>query len=681
MRFGNGPPWRPVSFWLRVLIRPTGSWLLAAARSRGALLLLLLLAWWAYRPGLSGGFLFDDFINLDALGRDGPVDGPAALLRYLTSGTADPIGRPLSLLTFLLDARDWPADPAPFLQTNLLLHLLNGALLFGLLRRLEAILGTVSARGRTIALLATACWLLHPLLVSTTLYVVQREAMLPATCLLSGLLAYVHGLQRYVHSRGRQGLGWMVAGLLGGGGLGLLAKANGVLMPLLAWTLHGSVLRLATRELVDDASRRRLARTRLALIVAPSLLVLGYAAHFLLAWQQVPAGRPWSIGQRVLTEPRILLDYLGLLAVPRAVSTGLFNDDYLVSTSLWQPLSTLPALVAVVGLLAGAFALRARAPRFAAAVLFFFAGHLLESGAIPLELYFEHRNYLPALLLGWPLAAALVRWRQPAALRALLGIGLVALLAITTWQRATLWGHPAALSAAWATRNPQSPRAQAAWAITMQQAGFPAAAGARLAGLWRAHPDDLQIALNAIDARCASGALTPAEAAALASTLRAARVDADLLRQWLADRVLEGDCGTEEDLARWISAAAANPTFNPQAGGDRNVAPLRAALALRRGQRALALEDFNRAFLADPRPRTADNQAALLAAHGAYAEALAHLDFYERHRDRIAPPPPGMPWIHAQVLAWQDYWPRRIATLRGRITQAMRAATEAHGTR
>src|SRR5688572_2168657 len=97
---------------------------------------LLALAWCAYRPGLSGGFLFDDFANLPSLGAGGRIDNAAAFWRYLTSGSADPTGRPVSLLSFLIDARDWPADAAPFLRTNVLLHLLNGALLFVLLRTL-----------------------------------------------------------------------------------------------------------------------------------------------------------------------------------------------------------------------------------------------------------------------------------------------------------------------------------------------------------------------------------------------------------------------------------------------------------------------------------------------------------------------------------------------------------------
>src|SRR6185369_4769326 len=127
-------------------------------------------------PGLRGGFLFDDFANLPALGAFGPIDNVATFLYYITSGSADPTGRPLALLSFLIDARNWPADPAPFKRTNLLLHLLNGALLGWLLLRLGKALALDATRATIAAVFGSALWLLHPLLVSTVLYIVQREA-------------------------------------------------------------------------------------------------------------------------------------------------------------------------------------------------------------------------------------------------------------------------------------------------------------------------------------------------------------------------------------------------------------------------------------------------------------------------------------------------------------------------
>jgi hypothetical protein len=188
-----------------------------------ALAICALLAVGAYWPGLHGGFLFDDFANITALAAPGPIDNWPAFWRYITSGTADPTGRPLTLLTFLVDARNWPADPYPFKRTNLILHLINGALLYALLVKLGRWLAPDAVRCRTAALLSAALWLVHPLLVSTTLYIVQREAMLPATCVLAGLLIWLHGRERLVTGHLSSGLTWSALGLGGFTVLGVLA--------------------------------------------------------------------------------------------------------------------------------------------------------------------------------------------------------------------------------------------------------------------------------------------------------------------------------------------------------------------------------------------------------------------------------------------------------------------------
>jgi len=121
---------------------------LHAAAPLALLALLLLAAWWAYYPGLSGGFQFDDFANLPILGATGPVDDWPTFWRYITAGGADPTGRPVALLSFLIDARDWPADPRPFLHTSIVVHLINGVLLFALLRSLGRTFAAQTATSR-----------------------------------------------------------------------------------------------------------------------------------------------------------------------------------------------------------------------------------------------------------------------------------------------------------------------------------------------------------------------------------------------------------------------------------------------------------------------------------------------------------------------------------------------------
>ena len=646
-----------------------------------AMLLLLVLAWFAYASGLHGSFLFDDFANLPSLGETGPIDNWPALWRYITSGTADPTGRPLTLLTFLLDARNWPADLFPFKRTNLILHLVNGALLYTLLIRLGNVLGHDNRRNQIAALLGSALWLLHPLLVSTTLYIVQREAMLPATCTMAGLLLWLHGRDLLIRGRTMAGLIWSVLGLGGFTVLGMLAKANGALLPLLALLIEAIVL--APRHPVPDGGPRRAHRFVLSIFgVIPAATILAYL--FWIGLSGMLAGGPvgirsWSIGQRLLTEPRVLLDYLQLLWLPRPFSSGLFNDQYAVSTSWWQPITTLPAMLAVLGLIGLTWRQRKRCPALALATLFYFTGQLLESTSIPLELYFEHRNYLPALLMFWPLGLWLADTRGLPLLKYTLMLVLPLGLAWMTHARAELWGNVHSQALLWARINPDSARAQTNAAQIEMQAGHPQAAIQRLEKLLATQPDQVQLAFNLIGARCMTGGIQAADLTAAQIAMQGTPNTGTLFASWfgrILPVALSGECPglTTQDLQGLIDTGLKNPKLSA-AGPRQDLTYLRGRIALAQGQPDTALTDFIHALDLQLRPGMALQAAATLGAAGYPAHGLRLLDHYETASGNVMKPGFGMPRLHVWVFERQHYWQHELGHLRNQLTLDAKAGS------
>ncbi|HEX5122729.1 MAG TPA: tetratricopeptide repeat protein [Rhodanobacteraceae bacterium] len=643
-----------------------------------------LLCWIAYAPGLHGGFLFDDFANLPTLGAYGRVDDFATFLRYITSGTADPTGRPIALLSFLIDANTWPADPLPFKRTALILHLVNGLLLFALLTRLGRYLADDHQRTRLAAALGAALWLLHPLFVSTTLYIVQREAMLPATFVLLGLIGFVHG--RELAERGSRGGVWLAAvSVTVFTLLAALSKANGALLPLFAWIVDAVLLR---RVLLARAERA-FAKVRSLLLVAPSVVLFAYVFYEAYAGvaHGILAERPWTLGQRLLTEPRVIVDYLGLLWFPRPFSTGLFNDAIEVSTGLLSPPSTLASIVFIAGLLALGFAARRRHPALAFAVLFYFAGQLLESTSIPLELYFEHRNYLPAMPMFWPLAIWLC---SPGASRravdgaaeaskdglAFMRLALIVVLplgfAAMTYLRADLWGNRDEQAALWAERNVDSPRAQAYAAQIESARGQKSRAIARLDAALAKHPDEIQLALNLVGIKCEAKILSEDDLArartALATTRNLGRLGYEWFEQGLP-AANDGRC-PPLDLAAidaLIDAASSNPTAQSIRGRQQDLLSLRARVALLRGDADAALAASNAAFDADPRPGAALKQAAILASAGFPEQAMRHLDHFRETWHPPSGPGTNMQSLHDWLLWRQGYWSHEIDHLRSVI--------------
>ncbi|MDH4056967.1 MAG: hypothetical protein OEV58_16530, partial [Gammaproteobacteria bacterium] len=141
----------------------------------------------AYWPGLSGPFLLDDFGSIAALGKHGGVVDWQSFKAFVLGGNSGPTGRPISLASFLIDANNWPTDAAPFKRTNLIIHLVIGGLLGILTKQILCLLQFESREARILALISAAFWMLHPFLVSTTLYAVQRMAQLSTLFIFAGL--------------------------------------------------------------------------------------------------------------------------------------------------------------------------------------------------------------------------------------------------------------------------------------------------------------------------------------------------------------------------------------------------------------------------------------------------------------------------------------------------------------
>ena len=631
----------------------------------------------AYWSGLSGDFLFDDHVNLNALGRYGGVHDLQTLLFYLSSGIADPTGRPVSMASFLLDARDWPADPFPFKRTNLLMHLVNGFLLYNVLASLGHRLSQDSGRVRIAALLAAALWLMNPLWASTVLYVVQRHAILATLFVLLGIRTWIGS--RNAFDKGLHIRGWWLAVLAVPvfGTLAGLSKANGFLLPVLLAVLELSVLRSPTST---ESSHRWASRL---LIWLPALMVLAW-----LCGQALQIGldgtqdRPWTLAQRLLTQPRALCDYLWHLWIPGLNATGVFADGFAPSQGLFTPPSTLPAIL-TIGILAGiAWGSRRRAPVLAAALGLFLAGHAMESSVVMLELYFEHRNYLPAAMLFWPLAWWL---SAPGHYRRWLLTGAIAyasLMLLTTTIQARLWADPLALALTWAEQNPNSARAQAHAIHQEVVAGKRHAAEQKLLTLLEQTPLEPQLALSLLNLRCEQQRVTLADIEHAANAIVSSNgLALDMNYQWLS-AVLPPDSGAacsslqDKHLQILINAStldAGQPDPDDPEMQSR-AHRLTGYLALRQQNCTVAQQEFDRRIAVQPRPEFIQSQVALLATQCGPEHALAHLENYLSAGAPVFRA--SSPMLRLRDLIMQSWWSKHFEelqhTLKGETAQYVR---------
>ena len=498
-------------------------------RSRQLLISLLLifswlLTWFILAPGSKGPFLFDDFPNLEKLGSFGPITSWELFRAFVFGGGAGPLGRPITLATFLLDANDWPADPAPFKRTNILIHILIGIILFPTIRKLLSSIGRSPAQANWTALVATTLWLFNPFLVSTTLYVIQRMTQLAALFSILGIWAYLQGrlwlftrpVFGYINLSLSVGLFTLLAAY---------SKENGILLPFLILVIEFT-LRYHWKKPEPDW------RWQILFLGLPTLMILIYLATYLSGATRPLDIRNFTIAQRLLTEPRIILEYLFYLLFPHIQTRGLYQDGLSISTSIVSPWTTLPSVLGIILLVISGWWARRQWPLFSLATFFFLGGHLLESTTLPLELYFEHRNYLPSVFLFLPIATGIFGlWeRNKLKLSLLISCIFCSGYALATWQCARLWSDENQLMLVWAKTNQLSARAQNSAVQTWIRLGNSDRALAHLETSLREIPDSALLTANYLSYKAHLGSLSPKEFAEGASRLRHQPFDAQILK-------------------------------------------------------------------------------------------------------------------------------------------------------
>lgn len=446
--------------------------LVAAVKAHACLLLSAVVAFalilWLYWPGQYGPALLDDRSSILVI--EDLQANPQLARDYIFGDGSGLLGRWVSMATFVAE-KLWLGDSlAISKQVNIVLHLFNGLLLMLLLSRLLGLL-CEQRSAHWLALVLGLCWLLAPLHVSTVLYVVQRMAMLSTTFMLLACLAYVSWRSRLAAGRFSL-LFLLLTGLCIV--LGLFAKENTIVVVPVLFLLEALWYQWRDERGAVIVWLKRLSLGGMA------LGGLGLVVTFALRYETMAAAfrhRPFSLGERALTQTRALWDYLGQLVWPDLARLGIYHDDFAISTGLNSPPSTLYALIAWVLVLLLCLCLL-RWPwgrRLAIGPAWFLAGHAVESSVLPLELYFEHRNYFPVMGLYLALGGALaILVRRMPMVRAPAVAWLLVYafwLALQTSSQVVVWSQRELIIFNHLNGHPLSPRANMDMAVLMANAG------------------------------------------------------------------------------------------------------------------------------------------------------------------------------------------------------------------
>lgn len=307
--------------------------------------------------------------------------------------------RPISMLTFALNWYIGKDNVIGYHIVNNAIHLLTTFFLFLAVLNLfksPNLKGKYQGNEYAIAFLTTILWAVNPIQTQAITYIVQRMASLAAMFYIIGIYFYVK--TRLTFSGYKRFL--FIAGCLLSFVFALCSKQNAATFPIAL-----AIIEILFFQDLSDGDTRKNVIVALAIggILMTSFLTILYIRgnfdHILNGYEN----RTFTLGERLLTESRIIIYYMSQIFYPMVHRLSLVHDIN-VSTSMFRPWTTIPAILVIFSLMGIGLSQTNKRPIIAFSIFFYFVNHVIESTILPLELIYEHRNYLPSFFLFFPVA-------------------------------------------------------------------------------------------------------------------------------------------------------------------------------------------------------------------------------------------------------------------------------------
>lgn len=442
-----------------------------------------------FLAGSTGPFILDDIGNLNTLTGISSNSFLSDTLYFITNGTTSSLGRPITLLTFAAQHNDWPHNPYAFKIVNIAIHAFNVCLVFYFLRFLQ-----IKNTTTVLLLVATLFWAVNPIHVYTVLYTVQRMTLLACTFSLIALIIYCHTIYKTEHSNITKSLLFILINFILI--LGVLSKENAVLTYAIILLLNVTFFKHINSSI----------KKIYTILCSCILAVVAYEMFAMTNFDTFP-NRNFDAFERIATQSVILLDYLTKTILPLIGRYTIYGDGYSVYT-FNNPI-VIFSFISHILLLSGTYAVRKRSPLLFIGLSFFYLGHIMESTFLNLELYFEHRNYFPAIGLAiclWGLIDYLVKYKTMAI--ALISIILSA-SAFTSVMESKLFGDEYRHAVYSERQYPNSIRAKLALINELLKIGKLELADKKLSELDPLLGGAHASFLLRIQLRCISASLTP----------------------------------------------------------------------------------------------------------------------------------------------------------------------------
>jgi tetratricopeptide (TPR) repeat protein len=429
---------------------------LSLKRPLSTILFILIISgvgWICYSGTLDAPFYYDDFFNI--------VDDPTIRLtklnwdsisRFALSSGTRKIHRPVSTFTFALNYFFGRYNVIGYHLVNIFIHIFSGLLLFIIIRitvnlnfqhNKDFLLQTLSPV--ILAFFTSIIWVAHPLNIQSVTYIVQRMNSLASMFYLLSMIFYIYGR---IHQQKNTSI---------------IKKKNLILSPVLYFTgcVMSGFLAVTSKQIAAtlpvfiflyewfffQGLSYRWLRSKLKPIGAFLVIFIGILLYLnegtsleKIFYRYDP--NVFTFSQRIHTELRVVIFYISLLFYPNPFRLSL-DHGYPLSNNLIDPPTTILCLFTLLMLL-GLAVYSAKNNRLVSFSILWYLGNLvIESSVIGLDIIYEHRNYLPSMMICLMFAKLLFIIFKRQKFSFFLCMSTILLFLCTwTYQRNMTWKNP-----------------------------------------------------------------------------------------------------------------------------------------------------------------------------------------------------------------------------------------------
>jgi tetratricopeptide (TPR) repeat protein len=453
-----------------------------------------------YSNILHGPFIFDDIANI----KENPlikIEHFSFLsiknLLYSLNGQ-----RPIPLFSFAINYFFDHYNTFGYHVVNILIHILNGILLFFITDILLSIpqnkYNTYSRK--IISLTSAALWILNPLHIFSVTYIVQRMNSMAAMFAMFAILSFLKLRLLYINTviqkeindpknqikrRFKIHSGIYISAIIFSTIAAIASKQNTIILPFLLLLIEIHFFspgpRILLKKLFSTKKRGIVTSLSLTLILTAFIIIFfantyGSPLHFL---KNMYKGHSFTLIERLHTQARLLIYYISLIFYPSPSRLTLLVEVK-KSLSVLKPISTLFSYITISALLiAGIIAYRKNFKLFSFAIFWFFSAHLVESTILPLELVYIHRNYIPSMFIFLPFAVLAFRpsanifFQKVKILIRFILWGMIFIFIFFTYQYNKVWESAVTFWSDNAKKSPHLERVQANYGTALFEANQP----------------------------------------------------------------------------------------------------------------------------------------------------------------------------------------------------------------